>query len=77
MPRPTNPDLMKDWKIPLPATLAGAVEFELFDPLTKKPRYGERSKLIAFLLAEWLAGRGRKIEVDPPSDDLLPGKDIQ
>ncbi len=72
MPRACNPDLMKDWKIPLPATLAGSVEFELMDPITKKPRYGERSKLVGYLLAQWLAGRGRKIIVDPPSSDLLP-----
>jgi hypothetical protein len=74
MPRACNPDLMKDWKIPLPATLAGAVEFELLDRHTKKPRYGERSKLVAFLLAEWLAQRGRRVETDPPSSDLLPAQ---
>lgn len=71
VPRACNPDLMKDWKVPLPATLAGAVELELFDHLTGKPRYGERSKLIAYLLSEWLQRRGRRIEVDLPSEDLL------
>lgn len=70
MPRPLNPDLSKDWKVCLPATLAGAVEFELLDPISKKPRYGERSKLIAALLSEWLAKRGRQIDVDLPSPDL-------
>ena len=70
MPRRFSPDLRRDWKIPLPATLAGAVEFELLDPLTKKPRYGERSKLIAQLLSDWLSTRGRKVVVDPPADDL-------
>ena len=72
MPRACNPDLMKDWKIPLPATLAGAVEFELLDKFTNKPRYGERSRLIAHLLSEWLAARkGRRIAVDPPAKDLI------
>lgn len=75
MPRPVNPDLMIDWKVPLPATLAGSVEARLMNPVTGKPRYGERSKLIAFLLAEWLAAMGTKVEVDPPSDDLLPVKE--
>jgi hypothetical protein len=73
MARPANPDLMKDWKVCLPATLAGAVVHELMDPLTKKPRYGERSKLISYLLAGWLQeNKGRLVEVDPPAPDLIP-----
>lgn len=75
MSRPFNNDLTRDWKISLPATLAGAIEFELLDPITKRPRYGERSKLIAALLSEWLARRGRKIEVAPPSPDLMDKTD--
>lgn len=71
MPRACNPDLTIDWKIPLPATLAGAVELQLFDHLTGKPRYGERKKLIVYLLSFWLAQRGLKIEVESPSEDLL------
>ena len=54
MPRPFNPDLTKNWKISLPATLAGTVEFYLFDPLHKKPAYGSRARLIATLLEEWV-----------------------
>jgi hypothetical protein len=75
MGRPANPDLTIDWKIPLPATLAGAVEHELMSAATGKPRYGERSKLIAYLLNEWLKQRGRHINaaaILEPSDDLLP-----
>jgi hypothetical protein len=71
MPRSANPDLMIDWKVPLPATLAGSVEHELMNPITGKPRYGERSKLISYLLADWLSRRGKKIVVDPPSEDLI------
>lgn len=71
MPRHCNPDLSKDWKVVLPATLAGAVEFELLDPATRKPRYGERSRLIAALLHQWLAARGRVIPIDElPSADI-------
>lgn len=78
MPRACNPNLMKDWKIPLDATLAGAVEFRLMDPVTKKPRYGERSKLISWLLAGWLSEmHGLKVEVEPPSADLLPERKPQ
>jgi len=62
--------LRKDWKISLPSTLAGAVEYELMDPLTGKPRYSERSRLIGALLADWLSKRGREVEFDAPSEDL-------
>lgn len=55
MPRPYNPDLTKYWKICLPATLAGTVEFYLFDSIHKKPQYGARAKLITQLLEEWVA----------------------
>lgn len=55
MPRPYNTDFIKPWKICLPATLAGRVEFMLSDPLTHKPIYGARNKLIASLLEHWLA----------------------
>lgn len=77
MPRPVNPDLTIDWKVCLPATLAGSVEHELMDTITGKPRYAARSKLIAYLLAGWLRERGRKIEVDPPDADLLPNGAVQ
>lgn len=76
MSRKPSPDLMKDWKIPLPATLAGAVEFHLLDAVTGKPRYGERSRLVAALLADWLAEKaGRLIPIDsPPSPDIYQRK---
>lgn len=54
MGRPNNPDLTKYWKICLPATLAGKVEFLLMDPLHKKPTYGARAKLITELLEQWV-----------------------
>jgi hypothetical protein len=78
VPRHCNPDLTKDWKVVLPATLAGAVEFELLDAATGKPRYGQRSRLIEALLAEWLAKRGRKLPVDnlPDSDLYVPSPEL-
>jgi len=54
MPRPLNPDLTKNWKITLPATLAGTVELYLFDRLHNKPIYGSRAKLISSLLQRWV-----------------------
>lgn len=54
MGRPLNPDLTKYWKISLPATLAGTVEFYLFDRLHNKPKYGARAELIKTLLEKWV-----------------------
>lgn len=59
MGRPMNPDLTKNWKISLPATLAGTVEFYLFDSLHGKPLYGSRARLIASLLEGWVADQKR------------------
>jgi hypothetical protein len=47
-------DLMKPWKIPLNASLAGRVEMVLGDPLTGQPKYGARTRLINDLLEHWL-----------------------
>lgn len=47
-------ELMKKWKVPVPATIAGAVELVLCDPLTRQPKYGARTTLIAALLENWL-----------------------
>lgn len=75
MPRHTTPDLRRDWKISLPATLAGAVEYKLLDPVTGKPRYAERSRLIGALLNLWLAKMG-DVPFDlgdhAPAEDILP-----
>jgi hypothetical protein len=64
MGRPFNPDLSTPWKINMPATLAGKVEFVLLDPVHQKPIYASRNRLIVSLLEWWLAReRG---EVDLP-----------
>lgn len=52
--RRNNPELMKKWKIPIPATTAGRVELALMDPLTREPRYGARSRLSEALFEHWL-----------------------
>lgn len=55
MPRKPNPDLTRPWKLNLPATLAGKVEYLLHDPIHQKARYGVRGYLIERLLNCWLA----------------------
>lgn len=77
MARPFNPDLTKYWKICLPATLAGTVEFYLFDPIHKKPRYGARAELIKELLEKWVQEQkdlAQKLQprpqIEPPSQSI-------
>lgn len=55
MARPFNPDITIDWKITLPAPIAGRVRHLLLDTTTGKASYGSRSKIIASLLEEWIA----------------------
>lgn len=55
MPRPLNDDLSVRWKLVVPATLAGMVEYMLTDPVHQKPIYGSRTKLISALLERWVA----------------------
>ena len=69
MPRPMNDDLYTRWKLVVPATLAGKIEFMLTDPVHQKPIYGTRTKLITALLEEWIA-KQRQAEVLPPVPSL-------
>lgn len=55
MPRPFNDDLSTPWKINMPATLAGKIEYLLLDPIHQKPIYAARNKLLVSLLEWWLA----------------------
>lgn len=55
MPRPLNDDLSVRWKLVVPATLAGMIEYMLTDPVHQKPIYGSRTKLISALLEHWVA----------------------
>jgi len=72
MSRPLNPDLTKHWKISLPATLAGTVEFYLFDPLHKKPLYGSRGRLIASLLEQWVEEQRQHAAAAQPNPEYIP-----
>lgn len=53
MPRVTTEPTV-DWKISVPASIAGAVELKLADPIRGRPIYGARAQLIKFLLEDWL-----------------------
>jgi hypothetical protein len=75
MPRPFNPDLSTPWKINMPATLAGKVEFLLLDPIHCKPIYGSRNHLITSLLEWWIAReQGYTDSVHVPSVSELRDK---
>lgn len=71
MARPFNPDLTRNWKLSLPATLAGKIDFVLEDPVTRKPIYGSRNKLVAALLEQWLARESGKAEAELPAIPTL------
>lgn len=47
-------DRPEDWKISLPRSITAPVSLLLADPLTGRPKYGARSRLIERLLREWL-----------------------
>lgn len=72
MGRPNNPDLTKNWKICLPATLAGTVELYLMDRVHKKPQYGARAKLITELLEGWVKEQQAKAAASLPQQETLP-----
>lgn len=68
MARPLNPDLIRPWKVSVPATLAGKIEYVLLDPVLGKPLYASRNKLLTALLEWWLAREeGRPDAVHVPS----------
>lgn len=65
-------DLQKPWKLNLSASLAGKIEYMLSDPLTKKPIYGARVKLVEALLECWIAEQeGRPVLPPVPSLEEL------
>lgn len=65
MARPRNPELRANYKLSIPAPLAAEVDLLLIDPITRKPKYGARSKLIAALLRNWLATYHDGLNVSP------------
>ena len=72
MARPFNPDLSTPWKLNMPATLAGKVEYLLLDPIHSKPIYASRNKLVVSLLEWWLAReQGRAPDTMPHVPTVL------
>jgi hypothetical protein len=55
MNKRNDKDLIRNWKVPLPATLCGRVELMLLSPIHQKPIYGARSRLLESLLEYWVA----------------------
>lgn len=50
--------MLAEWKLSIPAPLAARVDLLLLNPLTNKPRYGERSKITALFWEEYLSHMG-------------------
>lgn len=71
MSRAPNSDLLVTWKLHVPATLAGQVEFLLHDGIFNKPKYGARARLIESLLDYWTT-RERNIRNGRPAEEGLP-----
>lgn len=51
--RPYREGIQVKWKLSLDASIAGRVENILMDPMTGKPRYGARARLVEELLKRW------------------------
>lgn len=77
MPRPRLVDRPIDKKLSLRTTIVNAVDAELADKLTGKPRYGAWTELVESLLTSWLCGEV-DVHMKPKTvelDDLLPAKE--
>lgn len=71
MSRPRSPYLRADTKLSLPAAITAEIDLVLEDPLTRKPRYGARSKLVVALFEIWLAHvRGKPVPPFPTLEEL-------
>jgi len=71
MNKRNDSDLIRNWKITLPATLAGRVEFMLLSPVHQKPIYGARARLVESLLEYWIAVESGAIPPHIPSVEEL------
>ena len=70
--RPLTPHLRAEWKLSLRAAIAAEVDLLLEDPLTRKPKYGARSKLIESLLDDWLSRQsGGEAKPIPSRSELV------
>lgn len=65
MARPFNSELIKKFKVCVPASLAARVELALWDRVHRKPAYGKRGKVIEELLEQWVEGKTPSISIQP------------
>lgn len=75
MGKPRSAVLRAEVKLSLPAPLVAEMDLLLEDPLTQKPKYGARSRLIESLLRNWLATVRGEAEASqiPTLDELRTG----
>jgi hypothetical protein len=75
--RPFSPHLRADWKLSIEAALAAEVDLVLEDPVTRKPKYGARSKLVQMLLRNYLrAMQGQELEPLPTVQQLIADESL-
>lgn len=75
--RPNESDVLIDWKLQLPATLAGKLEHLFMDRIHNKPKYGARARLTVALYEWWIAreaGDGRELPHVPTLAEIRTGK---
>lgn len=65
--KPRKPYIRADWKLSLPAELASRIDLMLEDPLTRKPKYAARARLVEGLLRKWIAEQSGEPIVEPPT----------
>ena len=53
------------WNITLPAGLAKKLDLLFLNPVTKKPIFGKRSKLVTNLLIKWVEDIEKKLNLKP------------
>lgn len=54
MPRRPNSHTTTKWNITIPAELSGMAEALLYDPTTRRAKYGSKSELVTMLLRRWV-----------------------
>jgi hypothetical protein len=71
MNKRNDSDLIRNWKITLPATLAGRVEYMLLSPIHQKPIYGARARLVESLLEYWVSLQSGSVPAPLPTLEQL------
>ncbi len=62
MSKPRATDRPVKWNIPIPSSVAVAVELRLVNPARGKARYGAKAALVTQLLRKWLREQETTIE---------------